>query len=146
MQVLQFFVIPVYLLQTATNKKNTHKIKTKTDKANHRRKLLYLFDSGHDLGYPVKHADARKGQRNTIDDLNNRFVFKHRIFWVVVQFLEFMMLAQYHIFMWRIRGFKGSRGRVFLDWILMILATLFSIYHLLFSIWFIFFQQKFNYT
>jgi hypothetical protein len=79
MQVLQFFVIPVYLLQTAANKKNTHKIKTKTDKANHRRKLLYLFDSRHDLGNPVKYADARKGQRNTIDELNNRFVFTHGI-------------------------------------------------------------------
>jgi len=37
---LQFFIIPIYLLQTPANKKNTHKIETKTDKADHRRKLL----------------------------------------------------------------------------------------------------------
>jgi len=111
MQVLQFFVIPVYLLQTATNKKNTHKIKTKTDKANHRRKLLYLFDSGHDLGYPVKHADARKSQRNTIDDLKHRFVFTCGIFLAVVQFFRIHDVSSIsHIYVKdsRIQGVKGS--------------------------------------
>jgi hypothetical protein len=86
MKILQFFIIPINLLQTAANKKNTHKIETKTDKADHRRKLLYLFDPGHHLGNPIEHTDAGKGQRNTIDDLNNRFVFKHRIFLVVARF------------------------------------------------------------
>ena len=79
MQELQFFVIPIYLFQTTADKKNTQQIETETDKANHRRKLLYLFDSGHDLGNPVEHTDARKGQRNTIDNLNNRLIFKHGI-------------------------------------------------------------------
>lgn len=83
---LQFFIIPIYLLQTAADKKNTHKIETKADKADHRRKLLYLFDPGHDLGNPVEHTDARKGQCNTIDDLNKRFVFTRGIFLAVVQF------------------------------------------------------------
>jgi hypothetical protein len=86
MQGLHIFIIYIYLLQTAANKKSTHKIETKTDKAKHRRKLLYLFDSGHDLGYPINYADTRKGQRNTIDDLNNRFVFTRGICLVVVQF------------------------------------------------------------
>ena len=84
--MLLFFILLIYFFQTTANEKNTYKIETETDKANHRRKLLYLFDSGHDLGNPVKHTDARKGQRNTIDDLNNRFVFKHGIFLAVVQF------------------------------------------------------------
>ena len=86
MQELQFFIVPIYLLQPAADEKNTHKIETKTDKANHRRKLLYLFDPGHNLGNPVKYADARKGQRNTIDELNNRFVFTRGIFLTAVQF------------------------------------------------------------
>ena len=75
MQVLQFIVIPIYLLQPAADQKNTHKIETKTDKANHRRKLLYLFDFRHHLGYPVEHPDTGKGQGDAVDDLNNRFVF-----------------------------------------------------------------------
>jgi hypothetical protein len=86
--MLHIFIIYINLLQTAANKKNTHKIKAKTDKADHRRKLLNLFDSRHDLGYPIKHADARKSQRNTIDDLNNRFVLTRGIFLVVVQFFR----------------------------------------------------------
>ena len=85
MQGLQFFIIPINLFQTAANKKNTHKIETKTDKADHRRKLLYLFDSWHDLGYSVNYADARKGKRNAIDELNNRFIYTCGVFLTVVQ-------------------------------------------------------------
>jgi hypothetical protein len=86
MQALHFFVIYYYLLQTAADEKNSHKIETKTDKSDHRGKLLHLFDFGHHLGYPVEHPDTRKGQGNTIDDLKRRFVFTHGIFLLVVQF------------------------------------------------------------
>ena len=87
MQGLQFFVVHIYLFQTAADEKKAHKIETKTDKADHRRKLLYLFDPGHHLGNPIEHTDAGKGQRNPIDELNNRFVFPRGIFLVVVRFI-----------------------------------------------------------
>jgi hypothetical protein len=86
MQELQFFVVPIYLLQTAADEKNPHKIETKTDKADHRRKLLYLFDSGHDLGNPVDHTDTCKGQGNTIDELKSGFAFTRGIVLAIARF------------------------------------------------------------
>ena len=86
MQELQFFVIDNYLFQPAADEKNPHKIEAETDKADYRRKLLYLFDSGHHLGYPVKHANPGKGQGNTIDDMKRWFAFTQGIFLAVVQF------------------------------------------------------------
>jgi hypothetical protein len=107
MQGLQFFVVPIYLLQTAADEKNTHKIETKTDKADHRRKLLHLFDFGHHLGNSVEHTDARKGQGNTIDNLDNRFVLKYGIFLAVVHFFGI------HDVVSMSKGFEDSRSQGF---------------------------------
>ncbi len=97
--------ILINFFQSAANKENTQKIKTKTDKEHHRRKLFDLFDPGHDLGYPVKHTDAHKGQHNTIDDVKYEFAFIHGTFLAVVQF--FRIHDVFFIF-WLYIGFKGS--------------------------------------
>jgi len=86
MQALQFFVIHDYLLQPTADEKNAHKIKAKSDKSDHRRKLLYLFDFWHNLGYPVEHTDAGKSQGNTIDDLKRWFAFTRGIVLAIARF------------------------------------------------------------
>ena len=74
-KMLNFLIIFINFFQSAANEQNAQKIEAEADKAHYWRKLMHLFDFGHNLGYPVEHADSRQGQRNPIDYLKNRLVF-----------------------------------------------------------------------